>query len=85
MLASRCNSDFEYQMIPRISQVRTPKEVDVVPRSQRTDRVNQITDVLPREIEVSPLAKQNFLVLQNERDGYVNIEALGANERNQFR
>jgi len=72
-------------MIPRISQIRTPKEVDVVPRSQRTDRVNQITDVLPREIEVSPLAKQNSLVLQNERDGYVNIEALGANERNQFR
>jgi len=72
-------------MTPRISQIRTPKEVDVVPRSQRTDRVNQITDVLPREIEVSPLAKQNFLVLQNERVGYVNIEALGANERNQFR
>jgi hypothetical protein len=26
-----------------------------------------------------------FYLLQNERDGYVNIEALGANERNQFR
>ena len=72
-------------MIPRISQVRTPKEVDVVPRSQRTDRVNQITHVLPREIEGSPLAKQNLFILQNERDGYVNIEALGANERNPFR